>query len=563
VPAGESPPPSQTDPTRGGSALVLGLLALTQFLMTLDASVMNVSIGALVDDLDTTVGAIQGVITAYTLVMAAAMITGGKLGDLLGRRRALRIGLVVYACGSGLTALAPTVGVLLVGWSVLEGLGAALIMPTVTALIAGNFTGRARAGAYAAIAAAAAVAVALGPIIGGFVTAYYSWRWVFAAEVVIAAGILIASRIVRDVPTDERPSLDVVGAVLSAAGLGLLVYGVLQSGSWGWVMPRVADGPDATPALFGISAVTWLVVGGLLLLLAFVSWQRRRVARAESPLVDPALFGNRQLSTGLSVLLVQYLVMMGMFFAMPLFLTLCLGLDAFDTGVRMLPLSLALVATAPAVPKLLPRASPRAVVQVGLLLMLAAVLLLAARLEDGADASITTLPFLLMGAGMGAMASQLGNVIVSSAPVERGSEVGGLQYTAQNLGSSLGTALIGAAVIGSLSTLFVQGVQASPQLTEPTRQAVSSSVGSGVEFVSDADVTAVLAETDLPASEQQAISEIYASSRLDALRDGMIAVSIFVILGLFLSARLPTAPLADEEVAAGSALDDAAPARGP
>lgn len=451
--------------------LVLGLLALTQFLMTLDASVMNVSISALVEDLDTTVSAIQGVITAYTLVMAAGMITGGKLGDLLGRRRALRIGLVIYACGSGVTAIAPNVTVLLLGWSVLEGLGAVLIMPTVIALIAGNFTGQARAAAYGTMAAAAAVAVALGPIIGGFVTAYYSWRWVFAAEVVIALGILLVSGIIRDVPTGERrPRLDVVGGVLSASGLALLVLGVLQSGTWGWVRPRVADGPDATPSLLGLSAVTWLVVGGLLLLFAFIAWQRHRVARGRSPLVDPALFGNRQLTVGLSVLTMQYLVMMGMFFAMPLFLSLSLGLDAFDTGLRMLPLSVALVVAAPAVPKLLPRASPRRVVQAGLLLMLAASLLLAVRFEDGADASITTLPFLLMGAGMGAMASQLGNVIVSSAPVERGSEVGGLQYTAQNLGSSLGTALVGAIVVGSLSTLVIQGVQASPQVSAPRRR---------------------------------------------------------------------------------------------
>src|SRR5262245_49293369 len=166
-----------------GGRLVLGILALAQFLMTIDASVMNVSISALVDDLDTTVTAIQGVITAYTLVMAATMITGGKIGDLIGRRRALRIGCVVYACGSGITAIAPNVTVLLIGWSIIEGLGAALIMPTIVALIGGNFTGRARANAYATIAAAAAVAVGLGPIIGGFVTAEWTWRWVFAAEV--------------------------------------------------------------------------------------------------------------------------------------------------------------------------------------------------------------------------------------------------------------------------------------------------------------------------------------------------------------------------------------------
>jgi EmrB/QacA subfamily drug resistance transporter len=552
---------SQPSAERGGQ-LVLALLALTQFLMTLDASVMNVSISALVDDLDTTVTAIQGVITAYTLVMAAGMITGGKLGDLLGRRRALRIGLVIYACGSGLTALAPNVAVLLLGWSVLEGLGAVLIMPTVTALIAGNFTGRARAAAYSAIAAAAAVAVALGPIIGGFVTAYYTWRWVFAGEVVIAAGILLASRIIRDVPTEERPHLDIVGAVLSATGLGVLVYGVLQSGSWGWIRPRVASGPDATPTLFGISAVTWLVAGGLLLLLGFLAWQRRRVARRESPLVDPALFANRQLTGGLTVLLMQYLVMMGMFFAMPLFLSLCLGLDAFDTGVRMLPLSIALVVTAPAVLRLAPNASPRLVVQGGLVFMLAAALLLAARLEDGAGASITTLPFLLMGVGMGAMASQLGNVVVSSAPVERGSEVGGLQYTAQNLGSSLGTALVGAIVIGSLSTLFVQGVQTSTELSPATKEQVTASVDSGVGFVSDADATTALAAQGLSASDQEVVSSIYSSARIDALRDGMIALSLFVLLALFLSVRLPAKALVVEAPPA-TGDEAAATARGP
>jgi EmrB/QacA subfamily drug resistance transporter len=548
---------------RRGGTLVLGLLALTQFLMTLDASVMNVSISALVEDLDTSVTAIQGVITAYTLVMAAAMITGGKIGDLIGRRRALRVGLVVYACGSGLTALAPDVVTLLIGWSVLEGLGAALIMPTVTALIAGNFTGRARAGAYSTIAAAAAVAIALGPIIGGFVTAYYSWRWVFAAEVVIAAGILLGSRIIRDVPTDERPRLDLVGALLSATGMGLLVFGVLQSGTWGWVRPRVAEGPDATPSLLGISAVTWLVVGGLLVLLAFVAWQRHRAARGASPLVDPSLFVNRQLNVGLSVLLMQYLVMMGMFFAMPLFLSLCLGLDAFDTGVRMLPLSLALVVTAPAVPKLLPHASPRRVVFAGLVLMLAASLLLAARLEDGADASITTLPFLLMGAGMGAMASQLGNVIVSSAPVERGSEVGGLQYTAQNLGSSLGTALVGAVVISSLTTLTIGGVQESPALPEPTKQEITSALGSGVEFVSDDDVEAALTEAGLPPPEREEVADVYATARLDALRNGMVILSVFVLVALFIAALLPSRPPAEAAEGIVPAADAAAPARGP
>lgn len=532
-----------TAATRRTGGLVLPLLAVTQFLMTVDASVMNVSISALVEDLDTTVTAIQGVITAYTLVMAAGMISGGKLGDLLGRKRALRIGLVVYALGSGLTAISPNVIVLLVGWSVLEGIGAALIMPTVTALIAGNFTGRARAGAYATIAAAAAVAIAVGPIIGGFVTAYITWRWVFAGEVVIAMGLLVGTRILPDAPAEERRGFDVVGAALSAAGLGLAVFAVLQSGAWGWIEPKVQSGPSATPSWLGLSPVVWLLVGGLCLLWVFVEWERRRTARARPTLVDPSLFRNRQLMGGLEVLLMQYLVMMGVFFAMPLFLSIVLGLDAFDTGVRMLPLSLALVVAAPAVPKLYPGASPRRMCQVGLLLMLAATLILAVRFDEGADASITTLPFILLGLGMGALASQLGNVIVSAVPVERSGEAGGLQYTAQNLGASLGTALIGAVVISSLGSLLLKGVEASPTLDAALKQQASVQLSSGVPFVSDAQLQQALTQAGVPADQQKAVLDANASARLGALRRGMVVLSLFVVLTLVLSTRLPDRPL--------------------
>ncbi|MDH4178352.1 MAG: MFS transporter [Thermoleophilia bacterium] len=533
----------ETDSAATGGTAVLGLLALTQFLMTVDSSVMNVSIGALVDDLDTTVTAIQGVITAYTLVMAASMITGAKVGDLLGRRRALRVGLVVYACGSVLTAVAPNIVVLLLGWSVLEGLGAALIMPTIVALVAGNFVGRQRAVAYSVLAAAVAAAVAAGPIIGGFVTAYFSWRWVFAAEVVIAGAILVGSRAIDDAPTDERPRIDVVGAVLSAAGLGVLVLGVLQSSSWGWVRPRIADGEDATPQVLGISLVAWLVVGGLLVLWLFLGWQRRVADRGGLPLVDPSLWKYRQLTGGLTMLLLQYLVMMGVFFTMPLFLSLVLGLDAFETGLRMLPLSVALVVTAPAVPRFFPRAGPRLVVQVGLFLMLAATLLLAVGFDAGAGVSVTTLPFILLGSGMGALSSQLGNVVVSAVPQERSGEVGGLQYTAQNLGSSLGTALVGAIVIGLLSTLLLTGIEQSDQLEPALKQQAAVELGSGVDFVSVEQVEDALATTTLAVDEQQAILDAYESAQLGALSTGMVALSVILLLALFFTRGLPTEPL--------------------
>jgi EmrB/QacA subfamily drug resistance transporter len=540
---------SEGNSSRDAGKAFLGLLALTQFLMTVDASVMNVSIGALVEDFDTTVTVIQGVITAYTLVMAATMITGAKVGDLLGRRRALRIGLVVYACGSGLTAVSPNVTVLLLGWSILEGLGAALIMPTLIALVAGNFVGRQRAVAYSMLAAAAAIAIAAGPIIGGFVTAYFSWRWVFAAEVLIAGGILLASKVIRDVPVEEKPRIDFVGALLSAAGLGMFVFGVLQSSSWGWVAPKIPEGEDATPQLAGISAVTWLALGGLLVIWIFLYWQRRLASKGGSPLVDPSLWGNEGLTGGLSLLLVQFLVMMGAFFAVPLFLSLVLGLDSFETGLRMLPLSLALVVAAPAVPKLFPRVGPRRVVQVGLLLMLGATLGLAAGFEEGAGAAVTTVPFLLMGLGMGALASQLGNVTVSSVPEERSGEVGGLQFTAQNLGSSVGTALVGAVVIASLGTLFLQGIEQSAALEPALKEQAAVEISSGVEFVSVAQVETALETTDLSSNEQAEILDAYEAAQLGALRKGMILLSFILLLALFVTRRLPTKPLIPPDVA--------------
>jgi MFS family permease len=225
------------------ATLVLLTLASGQFLMTLDSSVMNVSIATVAKDVGTTVTGIQGAITAYTLVMAALMITGAKVGALIGRKRAFAIGCVIYGCGSFTTAVAPNLPVLLLGWSLLEGIGAALILPAIVALVAGNFPAERRPAAYGMVAAAGAVAVAVGPLIGGFCTTYFSWRWVFAGEVVIVLVILLLTRRIADAPVEQRPQLDVLGAVLSALGLGLLVFGVLRSGEWGWIQPK-AGGPS-------------------------------------------------------------------------------------------------------------------------------------------------------------------------------------------------------------------------------------------------------------------------------------------------------------------------------
>src|SRR5205809_519186 len=237
--------------SRAGMALLT--LSAGQFLMTLDSSVMNVSIATVAKDVGTTVTGIQTAITFYTLVMASLMITGGKVGQILGRKRAFAIGCVIYGCGSFTTAVAPSLAVLVVGWSVLEGVGAALIMPAIVALVASNFVRRERPRAYGLVASAGAIAVAAGPLIGGLFTTYLSWRLVFAGEVLVVLVILGLTRRMADTPPDKDAQLDLVGTALSAVGLGLIVYGILRSGTWGFVQPK----PNA-PELLGLSLVVWL-----------------------------------------------------------------------------------------------------------------------------------------------------------------------------------------------------------------------------------------------------------------------------------------------------------------
>src|SRR3954452_5764265 len=246
------------------ASTVLITLAAGQFLMTLDSSVMNVAIATVAEDIGTTITGIQTAITLYTLVMAMLMVAGGKIGSMIGRRRAFAIGCVVYGLGSLTTALAPNLPVLILGWSVLEGMGAALILPAIVALVAGNYPPAERPRAYGLVMGAGAIAVAVGPLIGGIATTYFSWRWVFAGEVVIVAGILVLARRVNDTEPESPGRFDVVGALLIAAGLGSAVLGILRSSEWGWVIARPGG-----PAVLGVSPTVWLVLGGLLVVWLF------------------------------------------------------------------------------------------------------------------------------------------------------------------------------------------------------------------------------------------------------------------------------------------------------
>jgi EmrB/QacA subfamily drug resistance transporter len=524
----------EVDTVKHWRALIV--LGAAQFLMVLDTSVMNVSISQLVEDFDTEVTAIQAVITLYALVMAAFMIIGGRFGDILGRRRLFFLGLVVYGIGSALTAVAPTLWVLALGWSVIEGLGAAMVLPAMAALVAESYRGRDRAVAYGVIGGLAGAGIAVGPLLGGWVTTYLTWRLVFAGEVVVVVAVLCFRRVVTEVPrTGPRPTMDGVGAVLSATGLGLGVLGVLQSSTWGWVQPR---NPPFTVMGF---APTFFVIGaGVLVLAAFTRWEHRRVAHGGDPLVHLPLLQRPVLRSGLLALLSQNLILLGLFFTIPLYLQVVQGFDAFETGLRLLPVSVTMLAASLVASRLGRLAGPRRVVRLALVTLAAAIVWLLATIDPVIDDTQFALAMALLGVGMGLLASQLGNVVQSSVGEEERSEVGGLQYTAQNLGSALGTALIGSLLIGSLAHAFTTQVEDDPSLSQEAKRQTSVALEAGISFVPTGQVRTAAERAGLPPSEVDAVADSYASAQLDGLKAAILATGGVTLAAFLVTPHLPS-----------------------
>ncbi|WP_104092463.1 MFS transporter [Arthrobacter sp. GMC3] len=516
------------------------ILGCAQFVMVLDGTVMNVSISTVVQDLNTSVAAMQAAITFYTLTMASVMLLGAKLGDVWGRRRAFVIGSCIYAAGSLITALSPNVQMLFLGWSIIEGLGAVLVIPAIAALVADNYQGRQRVSAYAIIGAVSGAAVAAGPLIGGFVTTYFSWRYVFVAEVVIMAGVVVFSRLVTDTTPRQTVRIDVPSVLLSAFGLVFVVFGMLQSKTWGWITPLsspVIGGVEIAP--LGISLTAWLMLAGGALIYAFVRRQLLLVSRGLSPLVHVEMFSIRQLRSGLSVLGAQYTVTAGLFFMVPVYLQMTLGLDALQTGLKIFPLSVSLILFSIVGTGLSRIWSPRRIVRTGqLVLVLSAALLLGSATAD-LKSGIFAAGMFLAGMALGLLASQLGNVNMSSVTEKETSEVGGLQGVFQNLGSSLGTALIGSILIGALATGFASGV-ANSELSPAAREIVSEQTQGGITIVAAASVPDIAAKAGLDTADAATLTTIYRDSQLSSLRVAFFALIVVSLLSLFFSRGIPT-----------------------
>ena len=424
------------------------------------------------------------------------------------------------------------------------------MLPALAALVGGAYQGRDRAVAYGVIGGLAGAGIAVGPLLGGWLTTYATWRLVFAGEVVLVLGMLaLLGWIAKDpAPVKKRPRLDVLGTVLSACGLALIVLGVLQSSSWGWLRPR---NPPFT--VFGFSPTVFVIAAGGVLLGFLCAWENRLAERRGTrerdpePLIRFSLFGVAPLRSGLTMLLSQNLILLGLFFVIPLYLQVVQGFDAFQTGLRLLPVSITMLLSAMSGPYLGRFASPRAVVRVALLVLLAAILWLLGTIDPHIDDVSFGFAMAVLGLGMGLLASQLGNVVQSSVGAAERSEVGGLQYTAQNLGSSLGTALIGSILISALVTDFTNQIEDNPKISAATRTEAGTRMEAGVSFISADQVRAGADKAGLPPSEVDAVVDSYAHAQLNALKAAILAAGGITLASLAFTRKLPTGRLTDKQ----------------
>jgi MFS family permease len=418
---------------RAGAAAVVLPLALAQFIASYAASNMNVAISTIADDLNTDVAGIQTTITLFTLTMAALMIPGSKLTDIWGRKYCFILGLAVYGVGALLAALAPGLVLLTVGYSLLEGIGSALLIPPIYILVTVLFDDlKTRAKWFGVISGAAGLGAAAGPLIGGLITSYISWRASFLLQVVVVALIALLARRIDDPPLPaERPRFDVVGAVLSAAGLFLIVFGVLQTNTLGWASARV-----------------WLLVGlGVVILAGFFLYARARERAGRTPLVSPALFRNRTSNLGLVTQTVQWLVMQGAFFTISVFLQQERGYSAIQTGLMLVPATIGVLLASGMAQRMASRHPQRLLIRAGFTLTVVGLTLLLALARQ--DSAVWTFwpGLFLMGFGIGAMLTASVNVVQSAWPEDVQGDISGVSRSVSNLGSSLGVAVAGSVIV--------------------------------------------------------------------------------------------------------------------
>ncbi len=531
---------------------ILLVLSLALAIIILDTTLLNVSLAAIIRDLSTDIQGIQWVITGYSLVLAALTITGGRLGDLFGRRRMFVVGAVLFAIGSFVTSVSTTVPQMIIGEALIEGMGAALMMPATASILVSIFHGRERAIGFGIWGAVAGSSAALGPIVGGYLATNYSWRWGFRINILVAALLVLGSLIIPEArDTEEKPRLDVVGILTSGLGLLLFVFGVIESSTYGWWTAKKLFTIGGTVIGFGnLSIVPTAMLFGVVLLLLFVLWEQEVERSGGTPLVSMRLFGNRQFTSGALVTAILSLGMSGIIFSIPVFLQAVRKLDALHTGYSLLPLSLTLLVVSPLGAALSGKLRPKLLIQLGLLANVGAALVLRHAFRVEAVAADFAPGLALFGFGMGLVMSQINNLTLSAVSPQQAGEASGVNNTLRQMGTSFGSAIIGTVLLTTLSSHLVSGVQASPVIPDASKAQIAAAVStqsSNVEFGGGAQLPA-----GTPPAIGQELAAIGAAATVAANKQAMLYGIWFAILGFLVSFTIPnTKKIETEQSLAG------------
>jgi MFS family permease len=497
------------------------LLAMAMFVFVIDTSLMNVSISAVVKDLDTTVSGVQAAVAIEALVSAAFILIGSKVGDLFGRKRAYRAGLVLYASGAIAMVVGQSLAAIIVFWAVIGGLGASLYLPAMQSLIHGNFEGKAQAKAYALVGASAAIAAAIGPLIGGFLTTVLSWRVGFLLEALIIAAVLAGSGLIRDVPYTGARSVDGVGAGLSIVGMGGVVLGVLV-----W-----QEGGESVAAL---------LIVGIAALLALGRWLARRSREGKPALVDPALFASKLFSYGIAQGILQQIVLGGMLIALPIYLQLVLDYNALEAGLSLAPLSLTMFGVAILAGRRAGRRRPAALIRAGFGLVTVATVLLIPLVPRVDSGWYLVIPLVIAGAGLGLLVSQLNNYTLAPVSEARVGEAAGVNSATGSFGLSFGLAFAGAIMLATLSIAFTNKAESSAVLPPSDQQHVADVLEDDAQVMSDAQLTELLADQRKETREE--ILSINTDARHLALQVALLVSLIAGVIGLFNGFRMMRLP---------------------
>lgn len=520
--------------------LPMVVLSLALMIIIVDTTVLNVSLKAISEDLDTNLTGLQWVITAYALTLAALTITGGRLGDLFGRKKMFMLGAVIFAVGSFITSISHSVGMMIAGESVIEGVGAALMMPATASLLVAMYKGRDRAIAFGIWGGIAGAASAIGPIIGGFLTTNYSWRWAFRINIVVVAVLLVGSlAIAESVDRAEKRQLDIIGVILSAAGLLSFVYGIIESSTYGWwasLKPYSFAGIQM--GWWGHSVTVPAIALGLLLLAAFAWWENYTEKRGNTPLVSLSLFKNLQFTSGASTVALMSLGMTGLIFALPVFLQSVQNLDALHTGLALVPLSLTILVVAPSSALLAKHFTAKRIIQAGLLIAVAASVLLRGMITPTATAADLAPGLALFGLGLGLVFAQASNLTLSAVSVEQAGEAAGVNNTMRQIGATFGSAIIGTVVLTTFASGVVKGIQDSPVFPAAFKPLVSQAVSSSS---SDAALTG-LAPADgsgAPPAITTELTRISHQASAQASRTAVLYTGVFLLGAFAMSFALP------------------------